>query len=132
MAAKLTRLTHKIAIQLYLMAECCTIYSSRSRRPVRKLLDAHSYVLCFSCHLQVFTFCCFIIMLNVCTKVTQIEDTFKLRFVLILQIFSFHRRCNILKSEMETLTTRYRTLGSRISLSICNVGRSFINSCGFL
>jgi hypothetical protein len=38
MAAKLTRLTHKIAIQLHLVAERCTICSSRSRRPVRKLL----------------------------------------------------------------------------------------------
>jgi len=36
MAAKLTRLTHKIAIQLNLVAESCTIQSSRSRRPVRK------------------------------------------------------------------------------------------------
>jgi hypothetical protein len=44
MAAKLTRLTHKIAIQLHLVAESCTIYSSRSRRPVRKLLDTPSYV----------------------------------------------------------------------------------------
>jgi len=43
MAAKLTRLTHKIAIQLYLVAENCTICSSRSRRPVQKLLDTHSY-----------------------------------------------------------------------------------------
>jgi hypothetical protein len=40
----LTRLTHKIAIQLHLVAESCTIYSSRSsRRPVRKLLDTPSY-----------------------------------------------------------------------------------------
>jgi hypothetical protein len=39
MAARLTRLTHKIAIQLHLVAEVCTIYSSRSRRSVRKLLD---------------------------------------------------------------------------------------------
>jgi hypothetical protein len=38
MAAKLTRLTHKIAIQLHLVAESCTICSSRCRRPVRKLL----------------------------------------------------------------------------------------------
>jgi len=37
MAAKLTRLTHKIAIQLHLAAGSCTICSSRSRRPVRKL-----------------------------------------------------------------------------------------------
>jgi hypothetical protein len=43
MAAKLTRLTHIIAIQLYLVAESCTICSSRSRRPVRKLLDTPSY-----------------------------------------------------------------------------------------
>jgi hypothetical protein len=38
MAAELTRLTHKITIQLYLVAESYTICSSRSRRPVRKLL----------------------------------------------------------------------------------------------
>jgi hypothetical protein len=37
MATKLTRLTHKIAIQLHLVAESCTICSSRSRRPDRKL-----------------------------------------------------------------------------------------------
>jgi hypothetical protein len=44
MAAKLTRLTHKIAIQLRLVAESCTICSSRSRRLVRKLSDTPSYV----------------------------------------------------------------------------------------
>jgi hypothetical protein len=44
MAAKLTRLTHKIVIQLPLVAESSTICSSRSRRPVRKLLDTPSYV----------------------------------------------------------------------------------------
>jgi hypothetical protein len=43
MAAKLTRLTHKIAIQLHLVVESCTIYSSSARRPVRKLLDTPSY-----------------------------------------------------------------------------------------
>jgi hypothetical protein len=32
MAAKLTRLTHKIAAQLHLVAESCNICSSRSRR----------------------------------------------------------------------------------------------------
>jgi hypothetical protein len=42
MAAKLTRLTHKIAIQLHLVAESWTICSSRSRQPVRKLLDTPS------------------------------------------------------------------------------------------
>jgi hypothetical protein len=44
MAAKLTKLTHKIAIQLHLLAESCTICSSRSRQPVRKLSDTPSYI----------------------------------------------------------------------------------------
>jgi hypothetical protein len=48
MAAKLTRLTHKIAIQLHLVAESCSICSSRSRRPVRKLLDTSSCILIVS------------------------------------------------------------------------------------
>jgi len=43
MAAKLARMTHRIAIQSYLVAERCTICSFRSRRPVRKLLDTLSY-----------------------------------------------------------------------------------------
>jgi len=42
MAAKLTRLTHKIAVQLQLLAESCYHCSSRFRRPVRKLLDKPS------------------------------------------------------------------------------------------
>jgi hypothetical protein len=41
-AAKLTRLTLKIAIQLHLVAESCTICIYCSRRPVRKLLDTSS------------------------------------------------------------------------------------------
>jgi hypothetical protein len=43
MAAKLTRLTHKIAIQLHPVAESCTICSSLSRSPVRKLVDTPLY-----------------------------------------------------------------------------------------
>jgi len=43
MVAKLITLTHKIAVQLYLVAESCTIRSSCSRRSVRKLLDTFSY-----------------------------------------------------------------------------------------
>jgi len=43
MAANLTILTHKIEIQLHLAAESSTVCSSRSRRPVRKLLDTSSY-----------------------------------------------------------------------------------------
>jgi hypothetical protein len=39
-----TGLTLKIAIQLHLVAEIRTICSSRSRRPVRKLLDVPSYI----------------------------------------------------------------------------------------
>jgi len=42
MEEKLTKLTYKIAIQLHLVAECCTTCSSRSRRPVRKLSDTPS------------------------------------------------------------------------------------------
>jgi hypothetical protein len=45
MAAKLTRLAHKLAIQLHLVAESCSICSSRSWQPVRKLLDTPSCVL---------------------------------------------------------------------------------------
>jgi len=44
MAATLARLTHKIAIQLPLVAESCTICNSRACWPVRKLLDTHSYL----------------------------------------------------------------------------------------
>jgi hypothetical protein len=36
MAAKLTRLSHKIGIRLHIVAESCTICSSRSRLPVWK------------------------------------------------------------------------------------------------
>jgi hypothetical protein len=44
MAAKLARLSHKIVIKLHLVAESCTICSSRSRRPFRRLLDTLSYL----------------------------------------------------------------------------------------
>jgi len=44
MAAKLTRLTHKMALQLQLLAESCTICGSRFRRPVRKLLVTPLYI----------------------------------------------------------------------------------------
>jgi hypothetical protein len=45
MVTTLTTLTHTIAIQLHVVAESCTICSSHSRRPVRKLLDTPSYSL---------------------------------------------------------------------------------------
>jgi len=52
----------QVAIQLHLLAENCTICSSRSRRPGRKLLDTPSYFsnisvdtdsfhVCFLCYL---------------------------------------------------------------------------------
>jgi len=41
MEAELTRLTHKIVIQLHLVAESCTICSSRPRRSVRLLFGYH-------------------------------------------------------------------------------------------
>jgi len=47
MASKLTRLTHKIAIQLHLAARSCTICSSCSRRQVRKLLGTPSILILF-------------------------------------------------------------------------------------
>jgi hypothetical protein len=45
MAVKLTRMTHEIATQLHLVAESCTICSSRSGRPVPELLDTPSYLM---------------------------------------------------------------------------------------
>jgi hypothetical protein len=47
MAAKLTRLTHKIAIQLQIVAKNYTVPSSRFRWPVPELLDTPSYALFF-------------------------------------------------------------------------------------
>jgi hypothetical protein len=44
MAAKLTQLTHKLAIQLHLVVESCTIFSTRCRRLFQKILDTPSYV----------------------------------------------------------------------------------------
>jgi hypothetical protein len=44
MVTKPTRLTHKIAIQLHLLAESCTICSSHFRWPVRKRLVTLSYI----------------------------------------------------------------------------------------
>jgi len=49
MAAKLTRLTHKIAIKLQLVAESFIIYSSRSGQPNRKLMDTPMYVRVYLC-----------------------------------------------------------------------------------
>jgi len=44
-AAKLTILTQKIATQLHLVADSCTICSSQSRRPVQKHSDTPSYII---------------------------------------------------------------------------------------
>jgi len=44
MAPKLTRLTHRIAMQLHLVEQNCITCSSRSRRPVRQLFDTPSHI----------------------------------------------------------------------------------------
>jgi len=45
MAAKLITLTHKTVMQLHPVAETCTICSSCSRQPVRKLSGTPLYVM---------------------------------------------------------------------------------------
>jgi hypothetical protein len=75
MAAKLARLTHKVSIQLHLLAESCTICSSRSRRPVRKLFDTPSYSMCVNyIHVALHTACTlrgYTSFFGVCTKFIQ-------------------------------------------------------------
>jgi hypothetical protein len=53
------RVTHKIAIQLHLLAESCTICSSRSRWPVRKFLYTPSCV-CFCVYIIVCYLCVYV------------------------------------------------------------------------
>jgi len=90
MAVKLTRLTHNIAMQLRLVAESCTICSSRSKRPIRELLDTPSYVelqeygltlllflvsivpVPFTPHRQ-FCFCVATVQLQVATKSVELK-----------------------------------------------------------
>jgi len=43
-SGELTRLNHKVAKQLHLLAESCTTCSTRSRRPVRKFLNTLSQI----------------------------------------------------------------------------------------
>jgi hypothetical protein len=61
--AKLTRMIHKIAIQLRLLAESCTICSSRSRRPetfgyTHVCLYVRMYV-CMCVYVCISNLCCF-------------------------------------------------------------------------
>jgi len=44
MVVKVARLTDKISMQLHLVAESCTICSSRTGEPVQKLLVTSSYI----------------------------------------------------------------------------------------
>jgi hypothetical protein len=78
---KLTRLTHKIVIQLHLVAESSTICSSRSRRPVRKLLDTASYIFLNA----------FYAMLNSSLILILIYCTYKLNVAKLITLQSFHR-----------------------------------------
>jgi hypothetical protein len=57
MVTKHTRLIHKIAIKLHLVAKSCTNSSSISRRPVRKLLDIPSYQAWELIHLHAYHSC---------------------------------------------------------------------------
>jgi hypothetical protein len=67
MATKLTRMTHKTATQLHLVAQSCIICSSRSRRPVRKLLGTSSYFsLPHAWRKRIIKF-----VIGTCTKVVQ-------------------------------------------------------------
>jgi hypothetical protein len=91
MAIKLTRLTHKIALPLHLVAESCTICSSRSRRPVRKLLDTPSYV----------------------PNITQRESWICNCTITLLCLCTCCQSCCVIrKSEVVTSSNLYRTLGS--------------------
>jgi hypothetical protein len=58
MVTKITRLTHKIAIQLHLVAESCTIFSYRSRWPVPKLLDTPSYCEKIYIYIYIYIYIC--------------------------------------------------------------------------
>jgi hypothetical protein len=73
MVAELTRLTHKIAIQLHLVAESCTICGPGSRRPVRKLLDTPSCVcVCVCvCELRSYYSLCLVMTLNYLISTTE-------------------------------------------------------------
>jgi hypothetical protein len=54
MGARLTGLTHRVAMRLRLVAGSFAVCGSRSGRPVRKLLDTPSYRHCAqSCGLSV-------------------------------------------------------------------------------
>jgi hypothetical protein len=75
MAAKLTRLTHKIAIHLHIVAESCPICSSRSRWPVQK----HPHII--QCYLEEQTYHNQVLLHN------QVLFQFIVRTVLCLQLF---------------------------------------------
>jgi hypothetical protein len=65
-ATKFTRLTHKIEIQLHLVAESYTICSSRCRRPVRKHLDTPLYLTALK-----FIYCRYSLLLQKQTKTRE-------------------------------------------------------------
>jgi hypothetical protein len=107
MAAKLTRLTHKIAIQLCLVAENCTICSSRSRRPVRKLLDIPSYMafcMTWPWHLNpyistlsIIVFFSHVSLLVSSCRILSILDSFALLIVYCFPLSQSTRHIHILK-----------------------------------
>jgi hypothetical protein len=86
MEVKLTRLTHKIALQLYLMVESGIICSSRSRWSVRKLLDTPSK-------------CRTVVMIIVVDLWTMLQTEFAGMFVSYL-----HMKCDRLSSDWPLVT----------------------------
>jgi hypothetical protein len=93
MAAKLTRLTHKTA------AESCTICTSRSRRPVRKLLYTPFYfqMLCKFNRVTALFSICSVLSSQLCLWITRLKDvySFECKFLVlccfIISSYSFIR-----------------------------------------
>jgi hypothetical protein len=105
MAAKLTRLTHKIAIQLHLVAESCTICSCRSRLPVGKLLDTPSYTMVTPLYEKLLQFCfkdtvfriCFMLSTKFVIEVTACSSWFTVIKLKLMYLFMLRdKSCTII------------------------------------
>jgi hypothetical protein len=102
MVAKLTKLTHKIVMQLHLVAQSYTIRSSCSRQPVQKLLDMPSYIhthrfLHWSLHMWMGH--CLVMQASVSSKSLHITVRWKEYPSVLL-----HRQCSIV---LWTVTIQY-------------------------
>jgi hypothetical protein len=111
-AAKLTRLTHKTAIKLHTVTERCTICSSRSTRPVRKLLDTPSY---FPNN-------------RLCSKVTAREDDV-IRHEFWAEVVPLIPNANFLQSRMKETSLVTCSNWWCLSLRMINWLTRFITLC---